>query len=74
MVHSKTIQFNPTTATYYKRDCDRRIRSAAFVRDSPVTIGVTSDYTQGMQGLEKHELSLPVRNEYIALTIGGRRW
>jgi hypothetical protein len=60
MVHSKppaAIQFSPTTETYCKRGCDQRIRSAAFVQDSPVTIGVTSGYTQGMLGLEKRELS-----------------
>jgi len=52
MIHSKLLvvtQFNPTMETYCTRGCDR-IRFAAFVQDSTVTIGVTSDYTPEMLG------------------------
>ena len=55
MIHSKllvTTQFNPTMETYCTRGYDR-IRFAAFVQDSTVTIGVRSDYTQEMLGLKK---------------------
>jgi hypothetical protein len=58
----EATQFNPTMETYYKRGCDRRIRSAAFVQDSTVTTEVMSGYTQGMPGLEKNELSVPGRD------------
>ena len=55
MTHPKlpvTTQFNPTMETYCTRGYDR-IRFAAFVQDSTVTIGVRSDYTPEMLGLKK---------------------